>query len=71
MKVRDLLEQLEFMPEDAEIRFASQPNYPMEYEVDDMFAVVQDKNGKGEILYLSEGEQIGYLPSEVREELGW
>jgi hypothetical protein len=24
-----------------------------------------------EIVYLEEGRQIGYLPSEVKDELGW
>jgi len=26
---------------------------------------------KEDIVYLAEGRQVGYLPSEAKEELGW
>jgi len=29
------------------------------------------KTDDGEIIYLEEGRQIGYLPSEAKDELGW
>jgi hypothetical protein len=39
MLVEELLEQLEQMDKDAEVRFASQPSYPMEYTLDSVVQV--------------------------------
>lgn len=70
MKVGDIREQIAFMDDDDEIRFAAQPNRPMEYRVSNSISVVDGDNGKA-ILYLAESRQIGYLPENVRCELGW
>lgn len=50
--------------DETEVRFAAQPEYPFEYSID--FVELS-----GEIVYLSEGEQIGYLPGDVIAMLGW
>ena len=69
MTVGDLLDLLDGLDENMEVRFASQPSYPFEYGVDDGY-IVETENGN-EFIYLVEGEQIGYLPDEVRETIGW
>lgn len=68
MKVVELLEALEGMPQDAEVRLAHQPNYPLEYRIND----VADATVDGEtIVYIAEGGQVGYLPTEAVEALAW
>jgi hypothetical protein len=64
MTAEELMMLLEEMEPETEIRFASQPNWPFEYKIDDAIEV----NGR---LYLVEGRQIGYLPQEVKESIGW
>jgi len=73
MTVRELIEELKYMDEDATVRFASQPSWPFEYSI---YGVVQttvkdSRDNEEDIVYLEEGVQIGYLPSEAKEELGW
>lgn len=71
MHVRDLIEELEQMiineeiDEYAEVRFASQPNYPLEYTLSSTMVVNEGK------VYLGEGRQVGYLKGIIKEELGW
>ena len=74
MTVADLIEELKWMPEGAEVRFASQPNWPFEYSIDDVISVEIENRRTGEaeeVVYLAEGRQIGYLPSEAKNELMW
>ena len=74
MTVADLIEELKWMPEGAEVRFASQPNWPFEYSIDDVVSVEIENRRTGEaeeVVYLAEGRQLGYLPSEAKDELGW
>ena len=74
MTVADLIEELKWMPEDAEVRFASQPNWPFEYDIAGVVsAEVENERSEEvtEIVYLEEGRQIGYLPDEAKDELGW
>ena len=74
MTVRQLIEELEFMNQDAEIRFASQPSWPFEYSIDDVISVEIENRRTGEaegVVYLAEGRQLGYLPSEAKDDLGW
>ena len=53
---------------EKEVRFASQPNWPFEYSIEDNYGEpVETANA----VYLAEGRQIGYLPGEVKEQLGW
>ena len=73
MTVRELIEELKYMDEDATVRFASQPSWPFEYSINGVVQIiVRDRNDeKEDIVYLEEGRQVGYLPSEAKEELGW
>ena len=64
MTVEELIQELQYMDRNKEIRFASQPSWPFEYDVNG----VVESDGK---VWLVEGNQLGYLPGEVSEELGW
>ena len=73
MTVRELIEELRLADQDAKVRFASQPSWPFEYSI---YGVVQTtvkdiRDNEEDIVYLEEGEQVGYLPKEAKEELGW
>ena len=68
MTVRELIEELRLVDQDATVRFASQPSWPFEYSI---YGVVQTTVKDQDMVYLEEGRQVGYLPSEVKEELGW
>lgn len=74
MTVRELIEELEGMNPEAEVRFASQPSWPFEYSVAAVVGVSEDDEDdrtEAETVYLVEGNQIGYLPGEVKDEIGW
>ena len=73
MTVGELINELKYMDEGATVRFASQPSWPFEYSIDGVVqTTVKDvKDNEEDIVYLEEGQQIGYLPSEAKEELGW
>tara|TARA_Y100000741_G_scaffold201180_1_gene152988 strand:+ start:78 stop:284 length:207 start_codon:yes stop_codon:yes gene_type:complete len=68
MTVRELIEELRLVDQDAKVRFASQPSWPFEYSI---YGVVQTTVKDQDMVYLEEGRQVGYLPSEAKEELGW
>lgn len=77
MIVQDLLEIAEELqmrsqsePEllEKEVRFASQPNHPFEYSIEDNHGELPETD---DAVYFSEGAQIGYLPGEVSDQLSW
>jgi hypothetical protein len=68
MTVRELMEELRLADQDATVRFASQPSWPFEYSINGVVPTIVD--GK-DMVYLEEGRQVGYLPSEAKDELGW
>ena len=68
MKVSELKEILEHYDDDMEVRFASQPNWPFEYSILDAVMAHVDEE---DVIYLEEGQQLGYLHREAKEELGW
>lgn len=69
MIVRELIEMLEEMDEESEVRIAFQPTYPLQYRPDrNIYPVTID--GK-EVVYIAEGKSEGYLPKEAAEEIGW
>ena len=82
MTVYELKMLLEDFDEDAEIRLAMQPSWPMEYTIGDVICIERetplheldehevDDYTPG-IVYISEGYQLGYLPQRVTEDLGW
>ncbi len=72
MTVRELIEELRLMDQDATVRFASQPSWPFEYSIYGVVQTIVDHQGLAQdIVYLEEGQQIGYLPKEAKDELGW
>ena len=68
MTVSELKEILEHYDDDMEVRFASQPSWPFEYSILDAVLAHVDEE---DVIYLEEGSQLGYLPREAKEELGW
>lgn len=71
MTVEMLMEILEDLDPDTEIRIAVQPNWPFEHCIEETSAVIEDEEEGTRILYLAAGNQIGYLSDNVREELDW
>lgn len=64
MTVEELIEMLEQFDPEAEVRIASQPSWPMEYELSGVDAT----DGA---VFLAEGRQLGYLPHEAAVAVGW
>ena len=64
MTVEELIQELEYVDRNLEISFASQPSWPFEYSI----GGVVESEGK---VWLVEGQQLGYLPGEVKDEIGW
>lgn len=78
MNLRDLISELEDLAaefgDDVDVRLAHQPRWAFEYAIDQVVGVVTQnkRDGNGEaVVYLSEGQQIGYLPGAASVELGW
>jgi len=73
LTVSQLIKELEDLDPDAEVRLATQPNWPFEWHLSTtepgpaMQIAVDDQP----VVYLVEGEQLGYLPDTVCRELGW
>lgn len=71
MTAKDLIEQLQDLDPNTEIRLAIQPNYPFEHEVACEIAVMpEDKRGL-QVAYLVDAGQIGYLPTKAAIACGW
>ena len=73
LTVGELKEILEFVDDDVVIRFAAQPSWPMEYSVEapDVIYGDDDSDLDPNVFYLAEKSQLGYLPSNVSQALGW
>ena len=74
MTVAELIQELEYLDGDLEVRFASQPSWPFEYSIRNVVVVgIEDKQTDevNDVVYLEEGRQLGYLPGDAKEELGW
>ena len=73
MTVRELIEELRLVDQDAKVRFASQPSWPFEYSINGVVqTTVRDReDNEIDMVYLEEGRQVGYLPKEAKDELGW
>jgi hypothetical protein len=69
MTVEELMYLLEELDPEATVRLAIQPSWPFEHSLDGNYAEVE-KDGK-KVVYLAEGNQLGYLPGEARQQLGW
>ena len=66
MTVQELIDVLQSMNPEAEVRLAHQPGWPFEASVGD--AIEADG---AEVVYVAEGRPLGYLPGEVSQVLGW
>ena len=74
MTVRELIEELVQLDGNTEVRFTSQPRWPFEYSIRSVIvAGIEDRQTEEitDVVYLEEGRQIGYLPSEAKDELMW
>lgn len=73
MTVQDLIDTLSEMNPEAKVRLAMQPSWAMEYTIGRIVEVVDDPESPNSdcTVYLSEGNQEGYLPGVAQEELGW
>jgi hypothetical protein len=67
MTVAELIELLEDLPADAEVRLATQPSWPMEYSLGHRVA----EDAEANVVYLAERTQLGYLSGDAAEQLGW
>lgn len=64
MTVGELIMLLEEFDEDAPVRLAEQPRYPLACSV----AGVGEHDG---VVYIAEGSQIGYLPGGAADAVGF
>ena len=81
MTIGEIIERLEearyVLGEGTEVRIATQLSWPFENTIQDLHIVKTDVDdssyydeGMG-LVYLEEGKQIGYLPEQVKEQIGW
>lgn len=72
MLVEELLEQLEGMDKDAEVRFAAQPNYPMEYAIGEVVQVDTSQLSDEDLSEIEEGVdgsiELGEFDASERQE---
>ncbi len=81
MTVAELIQELEQMNPDAEVRIASQPEWPFEYSIEQIREIHQYDCNPSEpfpmdedeesIVYIAEGRQLAYLNSSVAANIGW
>ena len=74
MTVAELIEMLSGLPQGAVVQLATQPQWPMEYDLAPFVAFDTDTDDDVEAVYLAVGEQVGYLDGFVTESLrgqGW
>jgi hypothetical protein len=72
LTVSRLIEELEDLDPDAEVRLATQPHWPFEWHLStEPGPAIQLTVDDQPVVYLVEGEQLGYLPDITCRELGW
>lgn len=75
--VGELIDALEGYDGDTPVRFAQQPSWPFEYTVGTVVCTPKDAEGDGTeltdppMVWIGEGEQVGYLPGNAADALGW
>ncbi len=67
MTVQDLLDLLADKNPKAEVRLATQPHYPLAYEVEGVTAVQARRDD--EVVYIVEGAQLGYAPRKAFDDV--
>jgi hypothetical protein len=68
--VGDLITALQRYEPDLPVRCATQPGHPMEHVLADVVAAPH-RDGGSPVVWLSIGEQTGYLPAPAADALGW
>jgi len=72
LTVSQLIEELEDLDPDAEVRLTTQPHWTFECHLStEPGPAIQLTVDDQPVVYLVEGEQLGYLPEAVCRELGW
>lgn len=76
MRIQDLIEQLQDLAnehgEDIEVRLAHQPQWAFEFSIGEVAVVeAEDSEDEGAVVYIGEGEQLGYLSGAGAVALGW
>lgn len=80
MNVAELIDRLSEYDPNTEVRLATQPNYPFEYSIGNVVSdyVLHYNDGDNDeivngrdVVYIAEGEQIGYLNGNAIDWLGW
>jgi hypothetical protein len=67
MTVGELIEILEIVSPDAQMRLAHQPGWAFEFSIG---PVAQVRGHDSPIVYIGQGNQLGYLNEEATRELG-
>lgn len=73
MNAQELLEVLQDMEsegvslDDVPVRLAHQPRWAFEYAAQEAVFI----NNEKPLLVIAEGSQLGYLPQEIADEIGW
>jgi hypothetical protein len=76
MTVSELVDILSDFDPDTEVRLAMQPKWSFEYTIGEVVCSPDDDDpdaygDRGYIVYIGEGDQVGYLNSDAKERLGW
>ena len=75
--VGDLIAALEDYDPATPVRWASQPRWPFEYTLGRIVMTPDDAEGDGTeptdepVVWIGEGQQVGYLPGIAANALGW
>src|SRR6187200_822424 len=71
VNINELIEYLQDLQSEhgdsIEVRLAMQPNWPMEYSI----GAVGVSRERQPVVYISEGQQLGYLPGKAGAAVGW
>lgn len=74
MTVGQLIEELSNFDEDAEVRLAMQPHYPMQHYIGSVVSATDEESRGGPehtVVYIAESGGNDYLGSAACAELGW
>jgi len=71
LTVEALIQALEDCDPHAEVRLAHQPSWPLQFAVDPDHPTAALDLEDGPVVFLREGEPLGYLPEAARTQLGW
>lgn len=78
--VGDLRDALEDYDRNTPLRLTRQPSWPAEHTIDTVVATPDDDTDtdstsvfdeQRQVVWLVEGEQVGYLPTTVAQQIGW